>query len=401
MKFQYQARNKEGQIKRGVVVAVSEAKAEQLLAENGFIIVSLRQENESVFERFSPFANRVGYKDLVLFSRQLSTLISARVPILQSLRILQAQVTSPSLAAITQDMITSVENGESFSLALSKHPNIFGNLYVSLVRAGEASGSVSQSLSYLADQMEKDYDLRSKVRSALTYPAFIIIALIVVGFLMFRFVLPKLTEVLKEQGSSLPPLSQFLVNFTDFFQGYWWVFLLVILLGSAGLRFYVSTPSGRYTWDNLKAHVPIFGDIFQKIYLARFSRNLATLVAGGIPIIQALKIVADIINNVVYRDILLSAVEKVTNGSSISEAMSGYDEFPPIVTQMVKGGEQSAQLDSILLKLASFYEKEVDNKIQILATLLEPAIMVVLGVGVGILIAGILLPIYNLAGTIN
>lgn len=401
MKFQYQARNKEGQIKRGVVVAVSEAKAEQLLAENGFIIVSLRQENESVFERFSPFTNRVGYKDLVLFSRQLSTLISARVPILQSLRILQAQVTSPSLAAITQDMITSVENGESFSLALSKHPNIFGNLYVSLVRAGEASGSVSQSLNYLADQMEKDYDLRSKVRSALTYPAFIIIALIVVGFLMFRFVLPKLTEVLKEQGSSLPPLSQFLVNFTDFFQGYWWVFLLVILLGSAGLRFYVSTPSGRYTWDNFKAHVPIFGDIFQKIYLARFSRNLATLVAGGIPIIQALKIVADIINNVVYRDILLSAVEKVTNGSSISEAMSGYDEFPPIVTQMVKVGEQSAQLDSILLKLASFYEKEVDNKIQILATLLEPAIMVVLGVGVGILIAGILLPIYNLAGTIN
>jgi type IV pilus assembly protein PilC len=401
MKFQYQARNKEGQIKRGEVVAISEAKAEQLLAENGFIIVSLRQQNESIFERFSPFANRVSYKDLVLFSRQLSTLISARVPILQSLRILEAQVSSPSLATITRDMITSVENGESFSLALSKHPAIFGNLYVSLVRAGEASGSVAESLNYLADQMEKDYDLRSKVRSALTYPAFIIVALFVVGFLMFKFVLPKLTEVLKEQGGQLPPISRFLINVTDLFQSYWWVILLVILIGSAAVRYYISTPSGRYTWDNLKAHVPIFGDIFQKIYLARFSRNLATLVAGGIPIIQALKIVADIISNVVYRDILLTAAEKVTNGSSISEAMSGYDEFPPIVTQMVKVGEQSAQIDTILLKLAAFYEKEVDNKIQILATLLEPAIMVVLGIGVGVLIAGILLPIYNLASTIN
>ncbi len=397
MKFLYQAKNREGQLKRGFVVAASQPKAEQLLSENGFIIISLREQKQSLIDRFNPFGKGVSYKELVLFSRQISTLISARVPIIQSLRILQSQVGNKGLGLITRDLITSIENGESFSLALTKHQDVFGNVYVSLVRAGEASGAVGDSLNYLADQLEKDYNLRGKIKGAMTYPVFVLVALGGVGFLMFKFILPKLTEVLKEQGGQLPTVSRLIISATDFFQVYWWVILLLITGAIIGTRYALRTVSGRYQWDRAKIHMPILGDIFVKIYLARFSRNLATLVAGGIPIIQALKIISDIINNVVYRDILLQTAENITNGKSISDSLAGHAEFPPIVTQMVKVGEQTASLDSILLKLADFYEKEVDAKISTLSTLLEPIIMIILGLAVGILVAGILLPIYNLA----
>lgn len=399
MKFIYQAKNREGQLKRGFVVAATEAKAEQLLTDNGFIIISLKVQSESLVTRFNPFGKRISYKDLVLFSRQLSTLISARVPILQALRILQNQVTSKGLLAILRDLVTSIENGESFSLALSKHPEAFGNIYVSLVRSGEVSGSVAQSLNYLADQLEKDYQLRSKVKSALTYPLFVLVALCIVGFLMFKFVLPKLTMVLKEQGGELPGISLAIIGATDFFEVYWWVVLLVLAAIIIGIRFFLRTVAGRYHWDAIKIRLPVVGDIFVKVYLARFSRNLATLVAGGIPIIQAIKIISDIIGNVIYRDILLRVADQVTNGKSISESLAGDKEFPPLVTQMIKVGEQTAELDSILTKLAEFYEKEVDAKVGVLSTLLEPVIMIVLGAAVGLLVAGILLPIYNLAST--
>lgn len=399
MKYLYQARNREGQIKTGFVVANSQSKAEQLLSDNGYIIISLKEQRQDWIAKYNPFAAHVSYKDIVLFSRQLSTLIGARVPILQALRILEAQVSSKKLIAVVRDMIYSVENGESFSLALSKHPEIFGSIYVSLVKSGEASGSVAKSLEYLADQLEKDFELRRKVKSAVTYPGFVLAALGIVGFLMFKFVLPKLTEVLKEQGGSLPPLSQFIVSATDWFKVFWWVLILAVAGIIIGIRYFLSTSFGRYQWDQLKVHLPIFGDIFQKIYMARFSRNLATLVAGGIPIIQAIKIVADTISNVVYRDMLMDTAAQVTNGKSISEALQNYNEFPVLVTQMVRVGEQTAQLDTILQRLAEFYEKEVDAKVATLATLLEPLIMIVLGVGVGLLVAGILMPIYNLAST--
>jgi type IV pilus assembly protein PilC len=400
MKFYYQARNKQGEAKRGVVTAANQAKAEQLLTDNGLIIISLKEQKESFLSKLDFYSNRVGYKDLVLFSRQFSTLVAARVPIVQSLRILQSQVSSKGLVMVTKSLTDSVESGESLSLALSKHPRIFGNIYVSLVKSGEASGRVAESLSYLADQLEKDYDLRSRVKSAMTYPAFVLSALLVVGVLMFKFVLPSLISVLKEQSTELPLVSKILISFTDFFQVYWWVVLLGF--GGAALlgRYLATTTSGRYFWDEFKMRLPIIGPMLQQIYLARFSRNLATLVSGGIPIIQSLQIISDIVNNVIYRDILLEAAQQVTNGKTISDSLARHREFPPLVTQMVSVGEQTAQLDSILLKLALFYEKEVDTKVATLSSLLEPIIMLILGIGVGILVAGVLLPIYNLAGSV-
>lgn len=401
MKFSYKARNKEGLLKSGVVVASDQQRAEQLLAENGLIIVALEELREDILEKINPFGKTVKNKDLVLFSRQLSTLVSARVPILQALRILEEQVESKYLIVIVKDLISSVENGESLSLALNKYDKIFGSVYISLVKSGEASGSLDKSLSYLADQMEKDYELRSKVKSAMTYPVFVLLALGVVGILMFKFVLPKLTAVLEEQGGELPVISRGLISFTHFFDKFWWVLILLLASLVLGIRFYLTTNSGMYNWDRLKLRLPIVGDIFQKIYLARFARNLSTLIIGGIPIIKSMQIVADIISNVIYRDIVLGAVNKISAGKSISEGLAGHKEFPHIVTQMVKVGEQTAQLDEILNKLALFYEREVDTKVATLATLLEPVIMIILGIGVGLLVAGVLMPIYNLASTVG
>lgn len=401
MKFTYQARNKEGETRQGVVVANDRAKAEQLLGENGLTILNLTLKEETLFEKYNPIGKSVSNKDLVMFSRQLATLIAARMPLLQALRILEAQIENKRLGMITRDLITSIENGESFSLALSKHPRIFTGIYVSLVKSGEVTGALNKSLVYLADQLEKDYQLRSKVKSALTYPAFVLVTLFGVGLLMFKFVLPKLTEVLLEQGGELPFISRVLIAITGFVNLYWWLILILIGVGILGIRSYINTVSGRYVWDGLKIKLPIIGNIFQRIYLARFARNLSTLIAGGIPIIQALKIISEVINNVIYRDIIVDATEQLQNGRSISDSLMGHKEFPPIVTQMVHVGEETAQLDEILGKLAVFYEKEVDDKISILTTLLEPLIMIILGLAVGALVAGILLPIYNLASSVS
>jgi type IV pilus assembly protein PilC len=399
MKFAYKAKDKEGKNQSGVVLAVDKNKAEALLMENGLAVFSLEEQGENLFEKYNPFGKSVSSKDLVLFSRQLATLISARVPIIQALRILQEQVANQYLLGIIGDLITAVENGDSLSDAMAKHENVFGNVYISMVMSGEMSGSLDKSLVYLADQLEKNYALQGKVKSAMTYPIFVLSALIIIGLLMFKFVLPNLTSVLEEQGGTLPPISVALIAFTKFFNKFWWLVLLVLAGGILGGRFYVRTTAGRYVWDSMKIHFPIIGDIFKKIYLARFSTNLGTLVVGGIPIIKSLQIVAEIINNVVYRDIILEAVRQIQEGKSISEGLSGHPEFPSIVTQMVKVGEQTAQLDDIMGKLGSFYSQEVDTKVATLTTLLEPIIMIILGIGVGVLVAGILMPIYNLAST--
>lgn len=399
MKFEYQAKDNMGNLRTGFVVAETQANAEKLLSDNELVILSLTTVEEDILEKIWPFGKTIPQKELVLFSRQLATLIGAKVPIIQSLRILIDQVSNQRLKKVIEDLIASIEGGNSLSLSLSRHPHIFGSVYVSVVRSGELSGSLENSLNYLSAQLEKDYELTSKVKAAMTYPMFVLGALVVVGALMFLFILPKLTDILESQGGSLPFITVALIAFTKFFQQYWWTLFLALVVIYFALRYYVQTPSGRYIFDMLKIKTPIIGAIFEKIYIARFARNLSTLVLGGIPIIKALEVVAELVNNVIYRDIILEAAEKLASGKTISQALAGHKEIPVIVTQMVKVGEESATLTDILAKLAVFYEKEVDAKISTLTSLMEPIIMVVLGIAVGILVAGILLPIYNLAST--
>ncbi len=399
MQFEYQAKDQNGHPHSGIVVAETQAKAESLLSDNNLTILSLTVVEESILAKLFPFGKTVPPKEMVLFSRQMATLIGAKVPLLQALRILVDQVNNKRLKTVIKEIIQSIESGNSLSLSIAAYPEIFGNVYVSVVHSGELSGSLENSLNYLADQLEKDYDLTSKVKSAMTYPIFILVALVVIGSLMFLFILPKLTDVLTEQGGNLPAITVALIAFTKFFQHYWWTLFILAIGAFFGLRYFINTVTGRYYFDRLKISAPVIGPIFQRIYLARFSRNLSTLILGGIPIIKAIEVVAELVNNVIYRDIILEAAEKLSTGKSISEALANHKEIPPIVTQMIEVGEKSATLAPILQKMASFYEKEVDATISVLTTLMEPVIMIVLGLAVGILVAGILMPIYNLASS--
>ena len=283
--------------------------------------------------------------------------------------------------------------GIALGLALEKALGDKKGIY----RYGNFLLPMDESLSYLANQLEKDYDLRSKVIGSLSYPIFIMAALLIVGVLMFLYVLPPLVGVLQESAVELPITTRILIVTTHIMQDYWWIMLVVLIGLGVGYRFYSQTAGGRYVLDLVKIKLPVFGNLFKKMYMARFARNLSTLVAGGIPIVKALEAVADIIGNSIYRDIVLEAADQVRNGKSIASALTSHSEFPAIVAQMTQIGETTGRLQEILDKLAIFYEKEVDGVLKILTTLLEPIIMMLLGLAVAVMVAGILLPIYNLA----
>jgi type IV pilus assembly protein PilC len=398
MQFTYQARDQNAALRTGTVEAKTEADAFDVLKNHGFIVISVGPVQKTDILGNLNIFDRVSTKDVVLFSRQLATLIDASVPIVQALQILQYQVSSESLRKVIVEMVQKVEAGESLSAALSQYPKVFSPLYVNLVKSAELSGTLDQAFNYLANQVEKDYDMRSKIIGSLTYPAFIVVALVVVGFLMFIYVLPPLVGVLTESSVALPITTRILIAMTNFVQNFWWLLIIVIFGGGIGLRIYSQTFGGRYAIDYIKVKTPFIGGIFQKIYMARFARNLATLVAGGIPIVKALESVADIIGNQIYHDVIMDTSMQVRNGKSIAIALVDRPEFPPIVSQMTQIGETTGKLQEILDKLAGFYEKEVNTVLSTLTTLLEPAIMILLGFAVAIMVAGILLPIYNLAG---
>ena len=398
MEYSYKARDKQGSLVSGTVQAAGTLNAHEILQNHGLIVVKLdARRSINIFDRITIF-DRVSTKEVVLFSRQLSTLVNAKVPIIQSLKILQYQVSSYKLRSIITEIMEKVENGESLSSAITEYPVVFSDLYVNLVKSGELSGSLDDSLEYLANQLEKDYDLRSKVVGAMTYPAFIICVLILVGLLMFLFVLPPLVQVLTEAEVELPITTKVLIATTGFVQAAW-VYLIIALVGGVvGLRFYINTISGRYLFDLFKIRIPMIGSLFVRIYMARFSRNLATLAAGGIPIVKSLESVADIIGNKVYKEDLLNAADQVKNGKSIATSILENPHFPPIVSQMVQIGESTGKLQEILEKLASFYEKEIEGILRNITSLIEPIIMILLGLAVAVMVSGVLLPMYNLAG---
>jgi type IV pilus assembly protein PilC len=397
MEFSYQARDGKGALRTGTVEAANVAAASAILQQHGLIIIKVIPVTEKDIFASIAFLNRIPLKEIVLFSRQLATLINAKVPIVQSLRILEVQVNSKHLRKVINEVASKVEAGDSLSGAIAGYPNVFSGLYINLVHAGEMSGTLDESLLYLATQIEKDYDLRSKVVGALVYPLFIVSAMVIVGILMFIYVLPTMIAILQESAVDLPITTKILVAVTNFMQKFWYILAVGILGAVIGGRFYARTYGGRYFIDWAKIHVPIFGKLARSVYMARFARNLSTLVAGGIPIVKALDSVADIVGNYVYRDIIFDASHQVQNGKSIALAFVDREEFPPIVSQMVQIGESTGKLQEILEKLAGFYEKEVDGVLKILTTLIEPIVMLLLGMGVAIMVAGILLPIYNLA----
>lgn len=398
MKFNYQARTSEGVIQTGTVEAPNKDSAIETLHSHNLIIFEISEEQKgfiSQIEEGFSFLNKIKKQELVIFSRQLSVLFDAQVPLVQALRTLADQST-PSFRKIIMEIATDVDSGISFSQAIEKFPSIFSFFYVSVVRAGEASGRLQEVLNYLAGHEEKAYDLNRKVKGAMWYPAFVVSALIIVGAVMMIFVIPQLTSVLEESGQELPILTKIVIGMSRFMQSYWWLLFLGIGGLIVGAFYALKTVSGRRFWDELKLNMPIFGPVFRKVYLTRFSENLGTLIKGGIPIIQSLTITSDVVGNVIYKDIILKAREEVRRGNTIHLTFLTEKYIPPMVAQMIRVGEQAGKVDILLAKLASFYQKDVDNIMENITSLIQPILVLILGGAAGVLVAAILLPIYNI-----
>lgn len=400
MKFDYQARTKEGVLQSGVVEAGSSEAAVSILQRHGLIIVSLNLKRRvALFARDITLFQRIKGKDLVIFSRQLATLFEAQVPVVESFQALIKQTEKVVFKIVLTRVLNDVEGGMSLSKALSRHPKVFSNFYIGMIKSGEAAGKLQDVFSYLADHTEREYYLTSKVRGAMMYPAFILIAFVGVGLLMMVYVVPQLTAILEETGQELPFTTRILIASSRIIRDWFWFIIFIPIGAIIALWRYTQTPEGLEARDELLLKVPIIGGLLKKVYLARFSENLSTLIKGGLPIIQALKVSGDVVGNTVYKTILKEAIKEVKGGGSISDTLSNYPmAFPRFVTQMVATGEKTGKLVQILKNVSTFYQREVDNMTDNLTQLIEPVLIVVLGAGVGMLVASILMPIYNIAG---
>jgi len=398
--FEYRARDKKNRITTGVVEAPSISAADKILAGQGWLVLSVKKRKKTAhLEDYLKFLNRVSTRDLVAFSRQFAVMIAANLPVVQALRVLVKQTTNTYFETIISEMANEVEGGAKLSAALSHYPNIFSDFYVNIVGSGETIGKLDKVLHYLADQQEKDYDLMSKIKGAMIYPIFVLMAMAGIGVVMMIFVIPKLTDVLKETGGDLPMATKILMGASDFMIHYWWLLLGGVIVLAVTVRVFLKTPAGKKFFDYFLLKLPIFGKLFQRIYLIRFTRSLATLVVGGVALTKGLKITAGIVGNTVYRDLITRTIKEVEEGNSISTVFMESKEMPQMVSQMLIVGEKTGRIDKVLERLTDFYTMEMDNLITNLTSLMEPLIMVILGVGVGIMVAAIIMPMYNMAGS--
>lgn len=402
MNFNYVARTKQGEMQSGVAEAANEKSAITALQAKGLIILELKSASGSVFSLNLKLFQSVKAKDISTFARQLSTLVSAQVPLLASLQSLSKQVENEYFKDVLFEVANDVEGGTVFSKALARHPKVFSELFINMIKSGEASGGMENSLLYLADYLEKQDHLNSRVRGALIYPAVILGAFVIIVILMMIFVIPKLTSFLQEAGQELPFMTKAMIGASNFLIVWWWL-LLVLVSGAVYYTIHAvkNDPSARRKWDLLKLKMPVFGKrVFEKIYITRFAENLSTLIQGGLSILQALQVTSDVLGNVVYRDIVLEAKESVRVGESLSSSLAKHKEIPPLVTQMIATGEQTGSLDVILKKMGQFYSREADATIDTMSQLIEPFLILLIGGGVIVLIMAILMPIYNIAGSI-
>ncbi|MFH1536855.1 MAG: type II secretion system F family protein [Patescibacteria group bacterium] len=401
-KFNYKAKEKTGKPVVGVVEAPSLEVAQKLLKDKELIVLDVTEKKGFVLiEKINQALRRVSGRDIVLFSRQLSVLIASTVPLVRSLRILTKQTENKFFKDVISEIASDIDGGMKLSESMGHYPKIFDQFFVHLVRAGETTGRLDEVLEYLADQKEKDYILFLRLRNALIYPAFIITALIGVGLVSLIYVIPKLTAILIESGVDLPVTTRMLIASSNFMKDCWYLVLIFIITFSAVYYFIRNLEGFRYQIDLLKLRLPVVGKIFQKIYLARFSRSFANLLASGVPITKALEICADIVNNKVYSRLLKKTAREVENGTPIFQVIEKSPYVPAMLAHMINIGEETGRLDQILQKIADFFATEVENGVQTMVNLIEPAIIMLLGIATGFLVISILMPMYDLTEAIG
>jgi len=395
--FKYKAENSAGKIRKGKIVGVSESEIIAKLRRKDLNPTYITDVSDSLESKIDLFLNRVTAKDLVIFSRQFSVMIAANVPVVESLLILVDQTKNITFKSMLADIAYEVDGGSFLSDAFSKRPKVFSEFFVNIIRSGETSGKLDEVLNYLADEMEKNYDMISKIKGAMIYPVFILTALVGVAIVLMVYVIPNLTAILTETSAELPLSTRVVIGASDFMRNYLWLVALIVIALGFLIRLYSKTYAGKRQIDILKIRMPIFGKLFKYIYLMRFTRSLSTLLKGGVTITRSLEITADVVGNTIYQEIILETLESINDGNPLSTVMEQSDDVPKMVPQMIAVGEKTGRIDEVLDSITSFYTRETSNMLDNLSKLMEPIIMVVMGIGVGIMVAAVILPMYNLA----
>jgi len=395
--FKYTAEDSQGKVKRGTIVGLSDNEATFKLRKKDLNPTSIVNITGTWSSKFLMLIAPIGPKDLVIFSRQFSVMISSNVPVVESLMILVDQTNNISLKNMLSEIAFEVDGGAFLSDAFSKRPRIFSDFFVNIVRSGESSGKLDEVLNYLADEMEKNYDMIAKIRGAMIYPVFIMVGLAAVAVVLMIYVIPNLTSILTETGMELPFSTRVVIATSNFLQNY----IIMIFLALVGLAFlvrlYLKTYNGKRNLDIVKLRLPVFGKLFKYIYLMRFTRSLSTLLKGGVTITRALEITAEVIGNTIYKEIILQTLESINDGNPLSTVMENSDYVPKMVPQMIAVGEKTGKIDSVLDRITNFYVRESSNMLDNLSKLMEPMIMVIMGIGVGIMVAAVIMPMYNMA----
>ena len=402
MLFKYKAVDDKGINREGEIDASTRDMAISGLQRRGLIVISIKDEKtrKSIFQL--SFFEKVPMKDIVILSRQIATLFEAQVSALKTFTMLAGSTENKLLARNLLNISDDLQAGVSISGALAKHPNIFSDFYVNLVKAGEETGKLNQTFSHLAEYLDRQYALTSKTRNALIYPVFVIFTFFVVMGLMFVVVIPKLSAIILDSGQDVPFFTTIIITLSNFFVQYGFLVIIFMMLLGIWLWRLSSTSAGKIYLDKMRLSVPLVGNLYKKLYLSRIADNLETMLTSGIPIVRSIDITSDVVGSHVYRDLLKDVSDGVKSGLALSVAFEKHSEHVPgIMVQMLKVGEESGSLGMILKTLADFYKREVDDAIDTLVGLIEPVMIVILGLGVGILLVSVLMPIYNLAGGIQ
>lgn len=394
--FVYRAKTNHGIMQSGHVEARNLQTATRILQDNGLTIIDLSLESDVPFyARNIKVFQKVKVKDIVIFSRQLSLMVSSGIVLVDALRIVNQQVSDKYFQTILQDVYATVDSGVQFSRAIARYPNVFSSFYVEMVRAGEVSGSLDTVLGYLADYTEQMYHIKQKLRGAMMYPIFVFVVFIVIGLGIFLFIIPKLAGLLTGRGQDVPFLTQLMLDMSTFLQNYWYV--LLALTAGALLFFwhFIHTPHGKKVFDKVKFDIPIVRRIVTYVNVHQFLESMFILIRGGVPIAESLAISSNIVGNSVYQEIIGNAKTKITQGESIAPVLASYKVVPPLLSQMFAVGEETGKIDDVLESLSRFYEQELTDSLEGLSSVIQPILIVILGVGVFIFMVSVLLPIFT------
>lgn len=404
--FAYRVRDRSGTITSGEIEGSSSAAVARALRERGMVPLQIEEKKASVLQmelKIPGMGKRVNTRDIVIFSRQFATMVNAGLSLIRALTVLEDQTDSDPLRAVLGSVRTDVERGTSLSAAMDRHPKVFSELFVAMIRAGEIGGVLDETLIRLADILEAQMRLRSKIRSAMAYPAVIGVLIVTVTTAMIVFVVPVFSNLYAElgNGASLPFPTKVLILLSDIITGFGWLLILLLVGSILGFRRWVASDAGHLTWDTLKLKFPVFGKLAHKTTLSRFSRTLAVLSRTGVPILQAIDIVAETAGNRLVAKALEEVKDSVRSGESLASPLGKHDVFPPMVVQMMTVGEETGEIDAMLAKVADFYEREVEDTVSALTSLIEPLLIVVMGVTVGGILIALYLPIFNIAGLVG